>query len=81
MPKTRRCSVGLHRWTKEAEGTTLRCFNCRTERPVGKRLRCRLGLHRWMGISKDGGESFRQCFYCLKYGGSPKFVPGGDGGS
>jgi hypothetical protein len=33
-----------------------------------------------MGVSKDGGEPLRQCFYRLNYGASPRFVDSGGGG-
>ncbi|HET7450145.1 MAG TPA: hypothetical protein VFJ78_06070 [Gaiellaceae bacterium] len=74
-----RCSLRLHHWTKASGGPTLTCARCKQTRPVGKMLRCRIGIHRWMGVRRDGGEPFRECFYCLKYGGSPQFHGGESG--
>ena len=60
--------------------SSLTCFYCGKSRPVGgKTLRCYLGRHRWVGVSKDGGEPYRECLFCRKYGRSPKFYAGGSG--
>jgi hypothetical protein len=74
MATKRRCSVGLHRWTTKG-GNTVTCFDCGTSRPRGKkRFRCYLGRHRWLGVKKDGGEPYRECFFCRKYSaGSPTY--------
>ena len=76
------CYIGRHRWTAKAGAMTLTCYYCSKSRPLGlKTLSCRLGRHRWIGVKKDGGEPYRECFFCRKYGGSPKtaimFVSGG----
>jgi hypothetical protein len=73
---TAKCAVGAHRWTFD-DSNALTCFRCGRQRIVGKTMRCRLGMHHWVGVSKDGGEPYRECSFCRKYGGSPRPPQGG----
>ena len=72
MATSRACRFGRHQWTKSRGVEHLTCFRCGASRDYGKTLRCRAGTHRWIGVQKDGGEPYRECFFCRKYGGSPK---------
>jgi hypothetical protein len=88
MARERACRFGRHRWTwSPAEGTRdigdqdLRCFDCSTVRPAGKRIGCWIGLHRWVRLVNTEGERYRKCLFCRRYesipGASPVLQPGG----
>jgi hypothetical protein len=72
MATSHTCRFARHKWTRKQGVDHLTCFRCGATRPYAKTPRCRLGSHRWVGVQKDGGDPYRECFFCRKYGGGRK---------